>query len=352
MDQNAIPGRQGGIQGLRAAACLLVLFQHSVFFATYAKGLDYHPYLAVNFGRAGVSLFFVISGFVMASCMREGGMFIVNRAARIFPPFWIAIALSYFLLLHAQTGWHFDWPSVFLLPTVPLNNTYEIPYWTLCYEMAFYVVLYLMALARLSQRSVIAICLLWLVAIVVFDAYHSFGFVDENIPFAVIAQPGRLILLTPYPIFFIVGLLGALAMPNAKKYVSTEQLLFVAAVLWGIGNSMPHVSTAPMFLIESVAFCCALLAIRNANFPKFVTTLGDVSYGVYLIHSAIIFGLATALKPHADHLRLSVVWLILLAAGAGGGLIFGYAEYWLHRRLIKPLLRSRGLSRSIAAGQS
>lgn len=71
------------IQGLRAIAAFLVVFQHAIYFACTAKGVDFTPYLPIGFGQMGVGIFFVISGYVMTLCLSQGAMFMPQRIARI-----------------------------------------------------------------------------------------------------------------------------------------------------------------------------------------------------------------------------------------------------------------------------
>lgn len=331
-----------GIQGLRALACALVLLQHSVFFAAYVKGLDYHPYLAINYGRIGVCLFFVISGFVMGGCLREGSGFLVNRIARVFPPFWLAIAVSYLVFSHIKPDWHVDWSSILLLPSTSLNGSYAIPYWTLCYELAFYIVTYLFIVGRLSKKGILSACVIWLTAIIMTDAYRPFGLVDEDAAFSAVAQPGAWILLTPCSIFFIAGLITSqLHREIESQFKSKWMALFCSVMLWGMGNGLKLTSSIPMFLVQAVAFCLAIVAIKDVEVPRLAVRLGNLSYGTYLMHMIPIIALAAILKPHASGIRLSLVWLILVASGGVLGVAFGYLEFALHARVIKPLLRSR-----------
>ena len=334
--------RSDGIQALRALACLFVLFQHATFFAAFARDVDYHPFLAINFGRAGVSLFFVISGFVMAGCMNEGKTFLLRRLARIYPPFWISIALSFAIASVAATRWHIDWPSVLLVPVTAVNNTYGIPYWTLCYEVAFYVVVYALVLAGARRDRVLIACMIWILAIVLADAYHAFGYVDDNVAFAGIAQPGKWILLTPYPLFFIAGFVAAMLKTEVLKRISPTSLLIGAVALYAFSSSLKLGSSVPMFVVQACAFACIVLAVCEKKIHRLIGWCGDISYGTYLMHLPIIIAIAQAFHARSGQYRLSIIWITLALAGSIGGMLFGYAEYQFHGRVIKPLFRRSG----------
>ena len=54
----------------------------------------HHAFDGPRLGAAGVDLFFVISGFIMATCTgaRSPGQFLADRAWRIYPLWLIAVA--------------------------------------------------------------------------------------------------------------------------------------------------------------------------------------------------------------------------------------------------------------------
>lgn len=58
------------------------------------KALHFHP--LVDYGELGVSLFFLISGFVIpfSLCRESRGQFAVIRAVRIYPTYWCALAIT------------------------------------------------------------------------------------------------------------------------------------------------------------------------------------------------------------------------------------------------------------------
>ena len=113
-------GAQGrffpGVHALRAAAAMSVLVAHSLFVASGSKIIWEYDYL----GRTGVVLFFAISGFVIAlQRSKPVGEFIKHRALRIYPGFWIALALE--AALFTATGFPvgFRAATFLLYPEIP-----------------------------------------------------------------------------------------------------------------------------------------------------------------------------------------------------------------------------------------
>lgn len=331
----------GGIQALRFIACFFVLFQHVTYFTCYFKGIDYQPYLMINFGRLGVSLFFVISGYVMGACLDQGKAFLWNRLARVYPPYWLAIVISYLVLVPLGADWTFDFRSALLLPSLLLNNSYKIPYWTLCYELAFYVFVYALILMRTPPRKMLWVCAAWLTAIIVVDAYRVLGNIDTPQVFVAVAQPGWGILLTPYPIFFIAGLFASLGGLSKIEKLPPVQLVLIAICTWAISNSINFPSPAPMFVMQSFSFICLIAASKQMNFPRFIIRLGDYSYGIYLVHTVIIAGLLALFKIYGIQMRFLGVFFVFMFFSVVGGCAFGWFEYKLHSRYFKRMFRSK-----------
>jgi peptidoglycan/LPS O-acetylase OafA/YrhL len=85
---------------LRAVAALSVCFHHHLF-TTKIYIHEYSPLRIFEFGNHGVTLFFVISGFVIPYSMYNKdfklpnyGKFIIKRLARLEPPYVVAIFLG------------------------------------------------------------------------------------------------------------------------------------------------------------------------------------------------------------------------------------------------------------------
>ena len=160
--------RLGNVDALRAIAALLVFFQHilgdtervagSGPFADVATGsLD-----AIDLGRLGVVLFFLISGFVVPFSIKPASpirQFVISRVFRLYPAFWASLLCLGAVLLVAGDG-----PD---LRTLIANATMAAPvfkqawlsgvYWTLFIEILFYALVVAMFLSGQLYRG-------WLVA--------------------------------------------------------------------------------------------------------------------------------------------------------------------------------------------
>lgn len=127
------------LDGTRAIAALLVLVFHSA-----QEGLPLPA--IVNFGQTGVDLFFVLSGFLITSILlaarprdwAEVRTFYARRSLRIFPLYYLALALCTLFLFHV------DWPFWVYLENFWMSAGKAIAgpghLWSLAVEEQFYLV--------------------------------------------------------------------------------------------------------------------------------------------------------------------------------------------------------------------
>src|SRR5689334_15104148 len=143
------------IQVLRAvAACAVV--------ALHAYPEAHAPPGNAGYGAAGVDLFFVISGFIMAHVAQERspGQFLRDRLWRIYPLWWIAVLPWLFMVPRGPT---FIVSSLSLWPIYA--GGYYVPVlkvgWTLSFELMFYAGMTVAIATRAAiPLAVYGLCLL------------------------------------------------------------------------------------------------------------------------------------------------------------------------------------------------
>ena len=182
---SAVRRRVHGIEGLRAvAACSILVFHvwDSGSTRTHgAEGLAFGSLGPVlNNLRAGVTLFFVLSGFLLfrpfvAAVVRHTAMpsvrsYFRNRALRILPLYWVVFAVVVAVqqreLLHRPRQLLAD--AFFLQNAIPgyepataFGGLGITPVWSLCVEVVFYLcvpilALWMFALSRRRHWSTLA----------------------------------------------------------------------------------------------------------------------------------------------------------------------------------------------------
>lgn len=138
-----------GVQALRFLAATAVVVTHAVDLAGTRLGLETALVGGTleNFGAVGVDVFFVISGFIIATTtrgqagVRAAGDFLWRRFRRVAPIYWllslpilIGMARGGTLTPDVAAATFLFWPFSGLEMTFPALG----PGWTLCFEMLFY----------------------------------------------------------------------------------------------------------------------------------------------------------------------------------------------------------------------
>ena len=315
-------GRFTLVQALRGLAALWVVFFH-VSEAGRISGLRSQlPSWADLFftaGHLGVAIFFALSGFVITHSVagasitaRYLGRFALRRSIRLDPPYWASIIFVVGAgFLSAQLkGEAFQLPSfpqtlahLFYLQTLLGFPQINWVYWTLTYEIQFYLVLVLLIMA--AQRMRIAPPLIVL------------------LPFlATMAM--WLGMMTP-PTGLFVDLWHAFLAGVLAYWAKTSRLALYAFV----GVCLLSLALSPNdFTILSIGTAIVLhVAFRTGYIYRgldwrWVQFLGTVSYSLYLIHNPIVGGVSflSARWIGSDFLTL----LLSVAASIAAAVVFWY----------------------------
>ena len=300
---------------------MLVLFSHAIYFA--------HDHVAAPgqgwLGRAGVILFFAISGFVIALQRQKPVLtFIKHRAIRIYPAYWVALALE--AALFTATGFPANvTPDVVLLyPTVPQRLATSIPYWTLTFEVTFYFIAALLFSMRLSDRQLTVIAVLWIVAI------NLVG--PEPLNEAGFGFPGPGILLSPAMQVLPLGLICGIHFEQLRQM---RRAGWIAIALGGLTVSffLPDLTNARMLAL-GIGCASLVVAVADCSIPPSVRRLGDASYGIYLVHVPVMVAMSPLMSP---------AWLTMAALICGT--LYGLFDFWLYgllvnKRVTVPVVRT------------
>ena len=257
-----------------------------------------------KFGVSGVDLFFVISGFIMATITRgkfgkpnAAHHFLSARLLRVFPPYWLyslGLLLVHFLF---GLGDPVRWQNVDVVRSLLLLPQDQLPIlvvgWTLVHELYFYIAM--AVLLFLPERFfTIALCA-WTSVIAI--AGITLHFVP--VPLA----PMTRLVLHPLTIEFVAGCLVArLIHTGFRKFgapcLGVGALLLVALFGWFIAchpENYPRgwmrllIFGMPSILI--VYGATSLEFTHSFRFPRLLRFVGDISYSMYLIHVPIILAL-------------------------------------------------------------
>ncbi|MET2826041.1 acyltransferase family protein [Mesorhizobium shangrilense] len=273
------------LQVLRFVAALMVVFLHAVQSAARISAVGVIPYEFELIGSAGVDIFFVISGVIMATVApgRTPAEFIRARLLRIVP---IYLLCSIPAIPIAAMGPGFGWRNI--LATVflwPATDRMVAPAlgaaWTLCFEMLFYAAV---ALLLLDRRWLYALLAIFAGAFLLRRVGPVFQFLGnpiivEFMAGVVIARIGKVrwgIAMLPLGVCALFLAAWLMVIPNGynELFLTGEQNIQRVAVL-GI----------PAILI---VYGTMHIQVRRSVW----TYLGGASYSLYLVHPILLSGLA------------------------------------------------------------
>ncbi len=131
------------VQALRSVAALMVVIGHASGFHLFVTGTVNLQLITYS----GVDIFFVISGFIISTVAARPDTnawhFLVKRAGRIFPIYWLVLGVSAIVSLWVAVGTPWIWPMPALPATdyiflLTLVNRFVPQAWSLAYEIYFY----------------------------------------------------------------------------------------------------------------------------------------------------------------------------------------------------------------------
>jgi exopolysaccharide production protein ExoZ len=339
----SIPGRLMGLQQLRFWAALLVLLHHTLEECSANASLTV-PKGLVLFGASGVDIFFVVSGFVIwrttlgLSSRQSAGAFTKRRLLRVLPLYWIC--LIFILLLWMST---MAFRSLSVTPSTLMSSFFLLPpsgdgglligaAWTLVYEIYFYA-LCAMALCfgRERLRPLLLVCMLALLprvlvnlGAVTIGSYYGNPIVMEFVLGCLLGMLATRIAYLRWR--YRAAAAGITGLVLASCFLESQGTAGLVAEVrwWGWG--------IPAALL--VWACVAGLQVPRAAGARWLNTLGDASYALYLTHGLVMIALARLLKSGVA----SQLWATL-ALGAAAVVFAILLSYFFHLRIEVPLTR-------------
>ena len=339
------------IQFLRAAAAVGVVLYHLGEHAARLVGL--HPGWTSFPLLAGlpVPLFFAVSGFVLTHALRTAppGRFLLARALRLYPGYWLALGLTLVLMRLRVYTEHHRWvihfvnaSTVTLWPAGPGKVLYVLGVeWSLVYEVFLSVTLAAFGLAG-RGRAVAVLAGVWLAVLGAKMAVFPGWWYDTFPHWTTIA-------LSPMATPFLFGVL-AYQLRGASRRWAWVVAPAAAAVLY-VGSTVrmepEHVWAAWGLAAAGIVWLAVVLP--QAAEGNRLARLGDYTYGLFLFHVPLLFAVLYPAARLGWAGRWEAVWLAGAVAIAGG-LAFGRVEAAVHARL-RPLAKVdyAGLTRRLAS---
>jgi peptidoglycan/LPS O-acetylase OafA/YrhL len=305
------PGNRPCLDALRTLAIALVIATHIGPYCRHALRTLHTP--VVLFGWTGVDLFFVLSGLLIggqlwkelkASRTVDVRRFVLRRGFRIWPLYYSLIA---FLLAEhigagvARPGLWVD--ATFLCDYLPWHHQVAGA-WSLSVEEQFYLlipVLLVIGAKVFSQRSLVALSLVWLALLPIIRHFVLLRYVPDA---SFVEKPVYYAFHT-HSDGLAMGLLISWIMTWKPELLRIGRWLDVVLVLVFLSGCWLWYFVPATFLFSLVAITYGALTFLFLRVPvrfifpsKAFYVASRLSYGVYLIH----WGLLVRVMPY--HTRL------------------------------------------------
>ena len=311
--------RYKDLDALRGIAALMVVFYHFTF-------LREPSITAFFWGRFGVDIFFIISGFVIFMSINKVSNvseFAINRFSRLFPTYWFCVtltALIQFLVLILNFVHRNANPITIskYFANLTMFQKYlgfadvDGPYWTLSVELLFYIGIALLLKFNKIKNIFNIGCLMVFI-----------GFINDYLGAKVPAWPYKQILfyfpLIGYISLFFAGIIFyKIVNSNESKLKLYATLLFCYLVRIKIYDII-LATTSGINFIEPIIFIIIfgvfiLFVNQKLSFITNEITLffGKISYSLYLIHQYIGINVIMPGLERILHLPLLLCVLIAL----------------------------------------
>ncbi len=338
-------GRLDFLDGLRGVAVGLVLLQHIGELTIPAV----HSFTSstVQLGQLGVMVFFLCSGFIIPASLERGRRapgrraalraFWISRVFRLYPLYWLSLAGAALLMALGRYAPEYTlspggWLANVAMLQLPAGAPHALGlYWTLAFELLFYLAVSALFLLGWHRRSV---------ALSLAASAACLGAAAAAGPlFGRPAPLGMFCLATMFlGTVFHRWHAGEVRLRTLVGCVVTA-LAAGIAMLRSAGSELAA-ADGPGFLpmltawLGAYAVFCAGVALRRATVPGWLRRLGAISYSVYLVQALVLIAVPALPSP-------------LLAAAVWAVLVIGLSEV-TYRLVEQPAVR---LGRRLASGR-
>lgn len=353
-----------GLNGLRAMAALTVLWGHVFKRNNRNWGIEGFSLPFMNFD--GVTLFFVISGFLITylllnehekSATISVPKFYMRRILRIWPLYYVFMAVA---LLLTDTWHHPDiWYYCFFGANIPFAFSLVLAlwpishYWSIGVEEQFYIlwpwiVKYTKKQEEKEQRGSkvmrfiksnyllcvsIFICLVWiLIKLLILAIWGHCG-------------AYRFIAVTRFDCLMIGAIGAILYFRKTKWFIKISQNKWIGALAIALLVFSQWNAIFPTPIRHQVLAVVSLFAIMGQLAPskpllnlenRLFDSIGKISYGIYIIHPLLIFYLSIVWRKMNVSMNETVQAIIIYI----GVTIITYVVAWLsYRFLERPFLK-------------
>jgi len=295
------------LDSLRAIAALNLVLFHFTHVYTVKYGYTTPLGFEFPFGKYGVQLFFMLSGFVNAMTLlkkRQAVDFLACRIIRICPAYWSVIAINLLIIGIAPLTLMSYTPdqvaaNLSIMPNLFGYDCMEPVTWTLQVEVLFYGMILAMFITGALEkpfRTVMSLLALSLVACTAIN-FLSAGSHDPTL-LAWMTLCRDMMILEYLPLFTIGILLNEIK--NKRGNLRHNAFgIFASLCVFHLVDRHDHNPVASLILFTLLAFS----AYGKVPFLRFkpLVFISTISYALYLLHN----NLGCVFIYHVNHAGLS-----------------------------------------------
>lgn len=322
------------------AALIVVLFAHlgGVFFTSpnaadalinspsreilYEHPVNIISFIGLNAGHLGVSLFFLISGFVIPFSLLHYSrvQFLLARFFRIWPTYFFGFMISLLALKISNYFYNVSWTysiehifyQVLLIRDLMWMPSIDGVSWTLEIEIKFYIISSLLFFVMYRKMKIISFLIsIFLMALLAI----YMGVYFNNIS----TRGYQIAYILQMDILFIIFMgIGVIFNFHHRKGISTKVLIFstlmvfiLFSIVWK--NSFLEIS----FFEGSINYGISLIVFSifyfyryKINKNKVFDFFGNISYPLYVIHPLVGY---TSMRIFLDYYPKYIYIAIILA---------------------------------------
>jgi peptidoglycan/LPS O-acetylase OafA/YrhL len=291
------------LDSLRAIAAMAVIIFHTTAYQ-------------FNFGRYGVQLFFIISGFVIFKTVESANTakeFVIKRFFRLYPAYWVAIIITTIAVNFFSTTKHVSIKE-FLFNLTMLQEHFKIEnidwsYWSLTPELFFYFYMTVLIFFK-WVKFIFPVCAAWMVIILCNYFFkietHFIWIKFFNI------RHGQLFIagIMFYRIFYSKGNV-------VYNYIMLAATFLTSLLVYSAQYGLRDMAIAiPLFYSLFLLFITGKLEFLKLRPLIFI---GNISYPLYLIHQRI----SLTIIEHYDYTSHYALVALLI-------LVFIVIAYFIH----------------------
>jgi peptidoglycan/LPS O-acetylase OafA/YrhL len=305
MNENTDRLRLTELDCLRGIAAVSVMLFHFI-----SNNIVFH------YGNMGVTLFFMISGFVIFMTLESTQHpldFLVARFSRLFPTYWICIFVTIIITSLLLGSEHYGLKQVLFNLTM-FQSFFNIKsvdgaYWTLAVELVFYIIMFIIFFTK-KIKSIEIIAISWLLIILALQ----FLKITELINPVIYKISAQLSILRFAPLF-ISGIVFYLIKMRGISYFR------ILLILLALGIQITLIQHNFVERILTISFF-AIFFLLVFNFLSFINTrflifLGNISYPLYLVHENVGIGIIRLLvKITSNQFIINLVPIIVVISVA------------------------------------